>query len=835
MHRSSWLPALLLLAGGTASAHVPHDPAYWVALSPDQSTPWAVTSMPVAVRQTQLLVRTLDRQDVDLRFVIGDDEGVGGAAMLGAERLVLGTVGRGLWTSDDVGDSFTVHPDVPADATLHQVVGSPDLASDGVALATGFVDAGGPLGTIWRTADAGDSWVEVASLPGVIPWDISFSPLFGVDGRAFMVSRDGELFGSDDGGGTWLEIGGVPGATHELAVGAGGRIWLATDSQGLWRSDDNGESFEAVGYADKPVVTVAEFAGDLVMFCLNDEAVYVSSDGGDSFELRADAIEDASPGQPASGVHYYELRQAADGAIWLASWEGLVRSEDGGQSWQHVETYLPEAVRDIGLTYDAANQPAVMASAFGGGGYIADPLERAADPMGFDLAEPYFKRVATSHDYGRDEMAAYYLLTWLMVSTDADDSWERYAQPEMGDFWDLAVAPNYSARPTIMAAGNIDVGGGWCVSQDDGGSWSCNAPRQSANFCSAIHISDGFDDDGLAWTSCGESGELWVTSDHGDSWVELATMGIPVWGLAGAPGGEKLFIATHQGLYVSTDGGQPGLVAFDGQSVWDVAVSPSWSQGQELFVLVPQDGWYRSVDGGDSFELLDAPTLDPSMTVALSPDYARDRAVAIGGFDGTWYSADGGDSWEYAHALELITDFDPLWSFDDDWAQEPEPAAINETRQVSAVPGARATLRFRGVGVDLIAATSSEGGELSLVLDGLDQGSVSLQGDDEHRAAVWSIRELDDAWHELEVSVASGVGVVDSALVWRLDYEQGIPDRGDPDDTGETDTPDDTSGDTGGTIPPRRCDCASGGGGAGWGLLALAAALIQRRRRGVRP
>lgn len=839
MRPSPWLSALLLLASAPASAHVPHDPAFWVAYSPGTEPAWVMTSLPIAVRSTQLLVRTDNEQDMELRYAFDDDEGIAGAAMLSAERLALGTLGAGLLVSDDAGDSLAPHPDIDPDATIQQVVASPDILMDHIALATGFVDLeGGQEGAIWRSIDGGDSFAQVATLPDVIPWDLKLSPLFGIDGRAFVLSRDGDVFRSGDAGASWEPVGSVPGAVFEIAPGSGSRVWLATDSQGLWRSDDDGESFVFVGYDQKRVVTVAEFPGDLVMFCYDDEAVFVSDDGGASFTKNADAIEDASPGQPASGVHYYELRQDGRGHIWLASWEGLIKSEDSGRSWQHVETYLPEAVRDVALTYDAAGNPAAMASAFGGGGYLSDPLARAAEPLGFDLAEPFFKRVATSADYGRDRVAFYYLLTWLMRSEDADVSWDRVAEAEMGDFWDLAVAPDFSARPTIMAAGNIEVGGGWCTSSDGGTSWTCNGPREEANFCSTIHISDDFDADGLAWVACGENGEVWSTADHGATWQEQFSMGHPVWGLAGAPGGGALFLATHVGLYRASGGAQPDLLGFAGQTVWDVAVAPTWTEGQEVFVLEPQAGWHRSTDGGDSFQVLQAPTRDPSMTVALSPSYADDGAIAIGGFDGTWFSDDFGETWSSAHALELITDFSPLWSFDPGWAQESVPAAINDTRQVSDIEGAAAQLDFRGVGLDLYSATSSGGGSLRIVLDGEDQGTVSLDGSAEDRAVVWQIRDLDDRWHTLDVSVASGQGIVDSAVVWRLDWAEveGPDDTGPFDTEDETDPPDDTDADTD-DLPPKRvcgdCSSAAGAGGVGLGLgwLVLALGLGWRRRQ----
>ncbi len=842
MCRSAAILALALASASPAWAHVPHDPAYWVAVSLGEDPSWVVTTLPVHVRNSLLLVRTQDQQDVELRYAVDSDEGINTAVLLEDDFMVLGTDGRGLWASSDLGDSFDVLPDIPADATIHRIVASPDVIDDGLVLAIGLEDTtGGPqAGVVWRSRDGGKSWVEVFRLPGLVPWDIKLSPSFTEDQRAFVVTRDGLVHRSSDAGASWDAVAELSGTVHEVAVGPDGRVWLATDAQGLWRSQDDGESFEAAGYDDKQVVTVAEFPGELVLFTYADEAVYRSTDGGETFERFTDDIEDASPGQPADGIHYYEFHQSGDGALWLASWEGLIKSTDNGETWQHVETYLPEAVRDIAVTFNEADNPAVMASAFGGGAYLADPITRSVVPMGFDLAEPFFKRVATSHDYGRDQAAFIYLLTWLMATNDSDESWQRIAEQEMGDFWDLSVSPNYRELSWILAAGGVADGGGWCISPNDGTSWSCHSPDEWANYCSATHVSDEFTSDGLAWVACGEVGEVIFTSDFGAKWRRMAVAGTPVWGLAGTPGGQKVFMATHSGLYVSTEGTAPQLLDFEGQSVWDVAVSPTWDDEPEAFALVPGDGWYRSSDAGETWEKLDAPTDDPMMTVALSPDFADDRTLAVGGFDGSWYSTDAGETWEYVHALELITDFDPLWDFDDSWTQESVTGAINETRQTSSEADATATLRFRGVGLDLYAGTQSDGGYMQVVLDGVTSATVDLSGDDEDRVVVYSERDLEDAWHTLEVTVLEGLGIVDSAVVWRLDYDDGgeqPEDTGDPDsEPPDSESPTNDTGDSsdsGDGSPTSRCaGCATSASGGGvLGLFALGFGLLGWRRR----
>ena len=169
--------------------------------------------------------------------------------------------------------------------------------------------------------------------------------------------------------------------------------------------------------------------------------------------------------------------------------------------------------------------------------------------------------------------------------------------------------------------------------------------------------------------------------------------------------------------------------------------------------------------------------------------------------------------------------------------------AINATRQISVVPGATAELSFRGVGVDLYAATMAAGGTMQIALDGVDTDTVDLSGDTEGRVVVFSDHELSDGWHTLEVTLLDGLGVVDSAVVWRLDYREGgeQADTGpfgseqetDPpiDDTGDTDNADDT-GDTGNGSG--RCPgygCTAGGAVRDLALVCFALGLVAWRRR----
>lgn len=86
-------------------------------------------------------------------------------------------------------------------------------------------------------------------------------------------------------------------------------------------------------------------------------------------------------------------------------------------------------------------------------------------------------------------------------------------------------------------------------------------------------------------------------------------------------------------------------------------VSPGYGADQTLF-MVGERGVYRSRDGGQSWQQLQGglPQVrypaDAHLTLALSPAFARDRTLFVGGWDGggrgfgVWRSTDGGDTWQ---------------------------------------------------------------------------------------------------------------------------------------------------------------------------------------------
>ncbi len=801
---------LLALASSAASwAHSPHDVAAWVAFSPGEQPRWVITSL---VRyDSWLLVRTQDLQTIELRYLGPESEEITSAAMAAEERLLLGMGRQGLRISEDAGDSFDDHPDIPQDATVNQLAVSPGVLDDGLALCAGKDGDG----AIWRSEDAGLHWELVASLPGLELLDLSLSPDWEDDGRAVAMAREGQLLVSQDRGLSWQQTGTLDEEPWQVAAGPQQRVWAATPSEGLLRSDDDGESWQLAAFGEQAVTTVAELAGELVLATLPADGIWLSDDGGGSWSLQDQGVQPCGTGvgNPTDGNHFFEIRQAGDGAIWYAAWEGIAYSLDVGQSWQPVETYRPDALHGAAISLDEQGEPSVLLTSNGGALQWVHPGQRQAAATGYALPRPWPREIAVSPRWNEAASLLTTLSDGLAGSSNRGGSWSyRAAEAGLGGAQDVSLATDELGSLFALAAGLVQGQPGYCVSMDAGVAWHCDTvPAEDwSGVCEATAVSPSFQQDGMAWLAC--NGHVLASEDMGLTWRELFTLGSEVSQLAGAPGGQPLLLASHEGLWRSDGGAQPELLAFEGARVWDVALSPQWNELPMAFALVAGQGWQRSADGGESWELLEAPSLDVPVRVALSPSFSQDGSLAVATFTGAHFSRDQGETWENIHALETIDTWHPYWTLEGQWQDVALEGALRQGYVQADSSGASARFAFRGVAVELAAVTLEDGGQLGLQLDGQDMGSVSLEGEDDVVTRIWSSQDLEDGWHELELVAERGPVTVDGAVVWRLDYaEVPVP------------APD----------PGARCGgCGGGGGSLPWWLAVWATVLVGRRARG---
>ena len=143
-----------------------------------------------------------------------------------------------------------------------------------------------------------------------------------------------------------------------------GRLWAGTIPGGLFRSDDAGESWQLVrglwdrperagmfggGYDQPGIHSICVDPRDpgVVRVAISCGGVWTSRDGGDSWEVTsrgmfAEYMPPERREDPAiQDPHRMAQCRAAPDALWVQHHNGIFRSGDGAESWQHVSNVVP--------------------------------------------------------------------------------------------------------------------------------------------------------------------------------------------------------------------------------------------------------------------------------------------------------------------------------------------------------------------------------------------------------------------------------------------------------------------------------------------------------------
>ena len=231
----------------------------------------------------------------------------------------------------------------------------------------GVVYAGTEPSAVFRSANGGDDWVDLAGLrqlPSSSSW--SFPPRpethhvrwieadVSAGGRLFVAIEAGALVRTFDDGRTWHDrVSGGPYDTHTAATHplAPGRIWSAA-GDGYFESADAGDSWTspdeglqhgylvdiAIDPADPETVIVSAARGPFVAYRPSSAESYVyRRSGGSEWELTMSGLPQAG-GTTASR---FAVHPAEPGIIYAANNRGVFRSDDAGRSWRAIDVPWP--------------------------------------------------------------------------------------------------------------------------------------------------------------------------------------------------------------------------------------------------------------------------------------------------------------------------------------------------------------------------------------------------------------------------------------------------------------------------------------------------------------
>ncbi len=271
--------------------------------------------------------------------------------------LWAGSVGGGVWRSDDRGKSWRPLSDLLASLTVSTLAEDPRDPEVLVAgTGEGFFGGRGPRGAgIFLTRDGGNSWTRLASTAG---------PEFGYVNRLAFSARGtwlhaatgSGLFRSPDLGATWLPAP-EPALgefldleTHPtddacaIAGGSEGQVLRTADSGSTWSAATGLPPYHDLRELRRVEVTYAKADPRIVYASVDFEGgqIHRSDDGGASFALRH--------GEPGPGKVDYLGRQGwYDNAIWagdpldpelvVVGGIELWRSPDGGRRLERISQW----------------------------------------------------------------------------------------------------------------------------------------------------------------------------------------------------------------------------------------------------------------------------------------------------------------------------------------------------------------------------------------------------------------------------------------------------------------------------------------------------------------
>ena len=261
-------------------------------------------------------------------------------------------------------------------------------------------------------------------------------------------------------------------------------------------------------------------------------------------------------------------------------------------------------------------------------------------------------------------------------STNRGDSWEPYNTG-------LAAANKIIRKMEVAETSNgyvvyfTEGNGALFRRSNTDAQWT--QVLNKTNKVAVIAISPDFATDNTL-VIASDTGYLRKSTNGGIDWTELGNpTGTIIYDMAIAPGATEIFLATPSfGIFHSSDGGNTFVnkgTNLPNEAINNIAVSPNYAIDRTVFCTSLTQSVFKSVDGGDNWELFNSGAVVTVQTTPLnemtdlpiSRTYATDQTVFLPVFDGLFISKNGGSTWKQSQTrIGILTGLALSTSFNTD-------------------------------------------------------------------------------------------------------------------------------------------------------------------------
>jgi photosystem II stability/assembly factor-like uncharacterized protein len=578
------------------------------------------------------------------------------------QKVYLGTVENGMYKSTDSGNSWEHVEGLIANLNVRDIEIHP-VGPDTIYVAT--VDG------MYKSTTSGQSW-NLLEPPHYPLNEIRALLVHPTHPNIILAGGPTSKWISTNSGDTWEELNtGEYVGIDDFAYNPQNEdiLYFASGSMhvglGIWKSEDMGQSWfsiqnnlDSTGFGE--AIAVDPFNSNVLYFTRNDHyqqsghVVSKSTNGGLTwFDITPDSL------LPPPMVLDVAVSPIVQNTVFICALnDGILRSADGGTTWERVNTGLNNADA-YSIKIDSVTGILYLGTLYNG-------IYKSTD--GGDSWEKISYNINLSNcsglafDNGNENLLFVLTSNLLYRTLDVGQTWEIFGPdiPETHRVRGIKVDPQfvnvvYSCTGHASGSSQIDSAG-FYRSTDSGESWefyNIGLPPENSYYKIAVSVSST----GARRLFLASTQGLYYSDDEGDSWG-ICSNGLPLnswyYKIDVAPSNpdivvvgdlsNNVFISSNQGDSWSSAGNIPG----GGLQITGLKFDP-FSENI-IYVSSLNSGLYKSIDGGSSWNLIINNLPIDSNYIGIAPiliNPLNPSNVFVCSYKrGVYQSHNGGGSWE---------------------------------------------------------------------------------------------------------------------------------------------------------------------------------------------